>query len=119
MEAAIPLCHVVEKFDEAFNTVGYIVASAENGFPVFASAQADREHQAASNQPNMVKYAEDSDNQWVNIKAIHVSTEYDKAQLLMALEYLHDCYIDTDFIAVNALVHLYQNPDKIVVDCPS
>ena len=66
----------------------------------------------------MVKYAEDCDNNWVVIKEIRVATEYDKEQLLMALKYLHDCYIDTDFLAVNSLVHLYEYPEKIVVEKP-
>lgn len=56
------------------------------------------------------------EQKWVTIESIFVPSEYDKAQLLAALKYLHDNRtIDTDFIAVNYLTHLYQNPDKIIV----
>lgn len=42
---------------------------------------------------------------------IVVPTEWDKKQLQAAFEYLHDNkLIDTDFIAVNCLVHSYCEP---------
>ena len=46
---------------------------------------------------------------------IIVETEHAREQLLLALEYLHDASlgkhstIDTDYIAVNSLVHGYQD----------
>lgn len=56
---------------------------------------------------------------WVKFKVI-AKTEKDKKELLEAFKHLHDAYIDTDFIAVNQLVHLYEDhpndPCKIVVD---
>ena len=61
-------------------------------------------------------YVEDDDTKYVNITKIVVPTEYDKEQLLKASRYLHDCSgIDTDFYAINTLVHLYLNPDLIEV----
>jgi len=51
---------------------------------------------------------------------IIVETEHAREQLLLALEYLHDASlgkhstIDTDYIAVNSLVHGYQDY-KIIV----
>ena len=55
------------------------------------------------------------DQKWIKIHEIVVDSEDTKQQLLLAFRYLHDRDIDTDFIAVNYLVHLYQEPDKIVV----
>jgi len=57
------------------------------------------------------------DNQkWVSIKKIIVETERDKEQLLKAFEYIHYLRdIDTDFIAVNTIAHIYQAPDLIEV----
>jgi len=72
---------------------------------------------ATANNPGMAKYdeAKGDDQRWVNITEIVVPSEHDKEQLLLALKYLHDCYIDTDFMAVNALVHQYQCPERITV----
>lgn len=69
--------------------------------------------------PNFVYYDEElGDNQkWVTISQIVVPTQYDKEQLLLAIKYLHDNpLIDTDILAVNSLVHLYLNPELIVVE---
>jgi hypothetical protein len=53
---------------------------------------------------------------WINIKEIVVESEYAKEQLLKAIKYLHNLReLDTDFVAVNSLVHMYEHPDKIVV----
>ena len=52
----------------------------------------------------------------VAITEIVVPTERDRAQVLAAIKYLHDnLSINTDFYAVNTLVHLYQVPDRIKV----
>jgi hypothetical protein len=54
---------------------------------------------------------------WVTIEKIVVPTEFDKEQLIRAFKYLHDNRtIDTDLLAVNTIVHMYQNPGLIVVD---
>ncbi len=54
---------------------------------------------------------------WIVIEKIVVPTEFDKDQLLLAFEYLHNNRtIDTDLMAVNTIVHMYQNPGLIVVD---
>lgn len=56
------------------------------------------------------------DQKWVTITEILVPTEYDKEQLLLAIKYIHDLReIDTDFLAVNTLVHQYLVPDRIKV----
>lgn len=115
-EVEEPVCYVDEVFNDDNESLGHIVCGPHQGLPVFSSPQADREHCAAQGQPGMVKYTEDGNNDWVVIKEIHVPTQHDKEQLLMALQYLHDCYIDTDFLAVNSLVHLYQNPERIIVN---
>lgn len=52
---------------------------------------------------------------------IVVPTKKDKEQLQAAFEYLHNRDIDTDFIAVNQVVHEYDygepsKPDNIIVD---
>lgn len=53
---------------------------------------------------------------WINLKEIVVGSERDKQQILQALKYLHDNRtIDTDFLAVNTLVHVYTQPDMVKV----
>lgn len=54
---------------------------------------------------------------WITIKQIVVKTESDKNQLLLASKYIHDLdCIDTDYMAVNYIAHLYTNPELICVD---
>jgi hypothetical protein len=54
--------------------------------------------------------------QYVAITEIIVPSERDKDQLLRAIKYLHDNRtIDTDYYAVNSLVHMYEAPDRIKV----
>lgn len=54
--------------------------------------------------------------EYVAITEIVVPSERDKQQLLQAIKYLHDNRtIDTDFYAVNTLVHMYEVPDLIKV----
>lgn len=70
------------------------------------------------NTKNMVRYDEalGVDQKYVSIKEIIVPSESDKEQLLLAFKYLHDNFtIDTDFLAVNSLIHIYLNPEKIKV----
>lgn len=77
-------------------------------------------HQSIRN-PNlidgMVRYDESKEEQqWVTIDEIIVPTEFDKEQLLKAIKYIHYLRnIDTDYMAVNTLVHIYENPDLIKV----
>ena len=56
---------------------------------------------------------------WVKFKVI-AKTEEDRQELLEAFKHLHDADIDTDYIAVNQLVHLYtdhpNDPCRIVVE---
>ena len=58
----------------------------------------------------------------VDITKIVVPTVRDKVQLLLALQYIHDLRcIDTDYIAVNTLIHHYMCPELIEVEaaiCP-
>lgn len=66
----------------------------------------------------MERYPENDEEpkHYVAITEIVVPTQRDKDQLLRAIEYLHDNRtIDTDFYAVNALVHMYEDPDRIKV----
>jgi hypothetical protein len=116
-----PVCHLVEQFNDDGDSIGFFEASPDIGFPVFSESsnsdcESAHERRASHNQPNLVQYSEEGENQWITISEIHVPTEYDKEQLLMAIQYLHDCYINTDLLAVNSLVHLYQNPERIIVD---
>lgn len=44
-------------------------------------------------------------------------SEEDKDQLLKAFQYIHDMReLDTDYMAVNYLAHVYTNPDIISVE---
>lgn len=48
---------------------------------------------------------------------IVVDNDEAKQQVLKACEYLHDQFTtDTDYIAVNELVHIYTHPASVVVD---
>jgi len=68
---------------------------------------------------DMVRYDEDKDDkdqQYVALTKIIVPTEFDKEQLIKAFKYIHNLHsIDTDFMAINTIAHLYLNPDTIEV----
>lgn len=68
------------------------------------------------NKYNDLERYNDDDPKFVTITKLVVPSERDKQQLLKAIEYLHDQNIDTDYYAVNTLVHLYEHPEKIEVD---
>lgn len=69
-----------------------------------------------ANSDGLICVNED-DPKWIIINKIIVPSEFDKQQLILAFKYLHDNrLIDTDLIAVNTIVHVYQRPDIIVVD---
>lgn len=65
----------------------------------------------------LVQYDDTTEKQkWVQITEIVVPTEYDKEQLLLAIKYIHDLRnLDTGYLAVNHLLHLYLHPELIVV----
>ena len=57
--------------------------------------------------------------EWVDITTIVVPTARDKVQLLLAFKYIHDLRcIDTDYLAVNTLIHQYEHPGDIKVEAP-
>lgn len=59
---------------------------------------------------------DEANPKYVAITEIVVPTERDREQVLAAIKYLHDnISINTDFYAVNTLVHLYQIPERIKV----
>lgn len=62
------------------------------------------------------KETKGDDQKWVKISKIVVPSEYDKEQLLEAFKYIHDGDINTDFLAVNTIAHMYCAPDKIEVE---
>lgn len=62
------------------------------------------------------RYRKSRQNDFV-IKSIVVDSIKSKEQLLLASAYLHNLRdLDTDFIAINELAHLYQSPGLIIVD---
>lgn len=64
----------------------------------------------------LARHEDDKPAEYVTITEIVVPSERDKAQLIKAFKYIHNLNeIDTDFIAVNLLAHLYQHPDLIKV----
>lgn len=74
----------------------------------------------------MKKYSDYKENShhepdfpWVKFKII-AETKEDKQELLQAFKHLHDSNINTNFIAVNQLVHLYcdhpNDPCRIQVE---
>lgn len=67
----------------------------------------------------MVKYdnrKKQENQQYVSLTKIVVPSEWDKQQLLMAFKYIHDLRnIDSDYMAVNTIMHMYACPDLIEV----
>jgi hypothetical protein len=62
-------------------------------------------------------YNFENGNNPVEIKKIVVNSEHAKDQLIQAFKYLHYLReIDTNFLAVNVLVHQYLDPNSIVVE---
>ncbi len=56
------------------------------------------------------------DQKYVTISKIVVPTEYDKSQILEASAYIHNLRdIDSDYMAVNTIMHLYECPELIEV----
>ena len=70
------------------------------------------------NTRGMERYsANETGETYITITRLVVPTQYDKEQLLMAIKYFHDNKtIDSDFKAVNTLIHLYETPDRIEVE---
>ena len=82
-------------------------------------ASANQYHENFENQKNKYNDLEkhdDNDPKFIAITKIIVPTERDKQQLLKAIEYLHDQSSNTDYYAVNTLIHLYEHPERIEVD---
>lgn len=56
----------------------------------------------------LVRYSKDGPNPFLPfVTKIVVPDEYSRHQVMLALRYLHDGDIDTDYMAVNHLVHCY------------
>ena len=78
----------------------------------------DEQDETSSLVEGLDRYDESAgDNQkWCTITEIVVPTEHDKDQLLKAFDYIHNLpTIDSDYIAVNTIMHMYLYPDKIKV----
>ena len=63
----------------------------------------------------MEKYGKDGDTKnvrWTEFKIV-VPSEQDKNDLLEAFEHVHDSDIDTDFVPVNQLAHIYLTPERM------
>ena len=59
---------------------------------------------------------EQSEQKFLGKVTITVETEAAREQVLLALQYLHNRWdIDTDYMAVNRLVHIYTHPECVVV----
>jgi hypothetical protein len=57
-----------------------------------------------------------NDQKWGTVVKIQVATQEDKEQLLKASEYIHNMReLDTDFMMVNTIAHLYTCPELIEV----
>jgi len=62
------------------------------------------------------RYNKKTKDTYYGVKVV-VNSEEAKEQLLIASNYIHNLpNIDTDFIAINLLAHLYTTPDMIVVE---
>ena len=91
-------------------------------FPWLKNDELENITPAVKPDTGMMKYdytisAEQNNQIWPKITKIVVPTLHDKQQLLKASEYIHYLPdIDTDYLSVNTISHLYQNPDLIVVE---
>lgn len=65
----------------------------------------------------LIRYDKNGDNDVaMDVVEIVVDNEKAKEQLLKTLQYFHDMRgTDTDIVMVNKLIHIYQNPDMVVV----
>ena len=59
----------------------------------------------------MKKYNESEETNWTKYKIV-VPTEEDKLELEKAFEHLHYTDCDTDYVAVNQLIHEYLTPER-------
>ena len=59
---------------------------------------------------------EKKDIEFINLKKIVVGSQSDKDELLKTFKYLHDEHLDSDIIGVNLIMHLYLNPELIIVE---
>lgn len=68
--------------------------------------------------PELDRYDETAgnDQKWITVHEIVVETQRDKDQLLATFQYIHDLVeIDTGYMGVNYVAHLYQCPELIRV----
>lgn len=78
----------------------------------------DDEFSMAPDPSGLERYDESAgaNQNWVRITEIVVPDQYAKDQLLKAFEYIHNIReLDTGFLAVNELAHIYTCPDIIKV----
>lgn len=65
----------------------------------------------------LVRHSTKQPHPTTGINSIVVDSEYAKEQLILASKYLHSLpNIDTDFIMVNILAHLYTSPELVKVN---
>ncbi len=68
----------------------------------------------------LVKYDDSTispTNPFVEITEIIVPTIYDKDQLIKSFQYIHNLRsINSDYIGVNTIMHMYTVPERIVVN---
>jgi hypothetical protein len=101
------------KIDELLQTLGF--AQKITGKPPEPEHEA-WDYETFAKELERYDEALGAKQQWVIIKKIVVATEREKEQLLLACRYIHNLHsIDTDFIAVNSLAHLYLDPNLIEV----
>ena len=93
--------------DKFFNWLGYepiIKQKIDSGLVLWDDKWDDRDNR------------DDSIIPWVSITKIVVPTQYDKEQLLLGFEYIHNLpHIDTDIMSVNLIAHIYTHPDLIEI----
>lgn len=86
--------------------------------PPYQRACLESDSVSAPEDKEMNRYddTKGDDQDWFNITEIVVPTKEDKEQLLLAFRYIHDLRdVDSDYMAVNTIMHLYSRPDLIKV----
>ena len=73
------------------------------------------------NELPIARYSQDASENDPNARHPHVvqivvADERSKEELITALRYIHDRAIDTDYKAVNELVHIYRAPELITIE---
>lgn len=102
--------------DNTYEKAGCVIDFVNGKYDSTTIWEWDSEDVSEIETPGLEKYPEEGEPNWISVPEIHVKTQRDKEQLLLAFEHIHDSDINTDYLAVNLIAHMYQHPNSIVVN---